>query len=89
MATFDQWEAQYLAGVKRSKIGKDDRGREAQIIKTYLDAYRVRLSQYAALPPEKVAAFMEQAEKNLDRDIMRRFPPRTSANSSSANAYTR
>lgn len=87
MGQFDEWEGIYRNGVKRSVIGRDDRGREDLIIKQFVDAFRVKLARDAVLDPSRVPAFMEQAEKRLDNLIARRFPARTVKNSSSVNAY--
>lgn len=76
MGQFDEWEAVYLQQLKGRNIAKGDRGRAEVLVKQWVNEYRVRLGEYAALPPDKVQAFMERAEKNLDWEIDKRFPPR-------------
>ena len=90
MQQFDEWEAVYLDQLgKGRQISIPDRGRAAVVVKNWLNSYRVRLSEYAALPPDKVAAFMQRAEKDLDGFIDQRFPTRASRAASTSAASTR
>lgn len=74
MNHFDEWEATYVSQLTKRRIRKDDKPVAEVLIKQWVNEYRVRLSQYAALPPEKVQGFMDRAERDLDGMIDRRFP---------------
>lgn len=77
MNNFDEWEAVYVSQLaKGRRIPKEDQGRAEVLVKQWVNSYRVRLGEYAALPPDKVQSFMDRAEKDLDAMIDRRFPVR-------------
>jgi hypothetical protein len=79
MSRFDEWEAVYASQLKKGRrINPEDRGRAEVMVKNWVNSYRVRLGEYAALPPDKVQSFMDRAEKDLDGMIDRRFPIRSS-----------